>query len=107
MGGELNMDIDTLSERSEEEKSKDQGGGQEPDEGALRPRRRRRLHSLQAFPGEDVRCLEVNASHFLSLASTKSLHRRTSTFFGATDEPSRTIQEIAGFIEIHSRDRGR
>merc|ERR1712029_945608 len=40
------------------------------------------------------------------LASTKSLHRRTSTFFGATDEPSRTIQEITGFIEIHSRDRG-
>merc|ERR1711971_578147 len=32
---------------------------------------------------------------------------RTSHFFGATDEPSRTIQEISGFIEIHSRDRGR
>merc|ERR1711913_14106 len=66
-----------------------------------------RLHPLQAFPGEDVRCREVNGSHFLSLASTKSLHRRTSIFFGATDEPSRTIQEITGFIEIHSRDRGR
>merc|ERR1712223_1179436 len=62
---------------------------------------------LHQVLGEDVRCREVNASHFLSLASTKSLHRRTSTFFGATDEPSRTIQEIAGFIEIHSRDRGR
>ena len=31
-----------------------------------------------SFPGEDVRCREVNGSHFLSLASTKSLHRRTS-----------------------------
>merc|ERR1712109_268692 len=56
---------------------------------------------------EKMCAAEKNASHFLSLASTKSLHRRTSTFFGATDEPSRTIQEIAGFIEIHSRDRGR
>merc|ERR1711981_697306 len=55
---------------------------------------------------EKMCAAEKNASHFLSLASTKSLHRRTSTFFGATDEPSRTIQEIAGFIEIHSRDRG-
>merc|ERR1711997_1412128 len=56
------------------------------------------------------RCALPRSKRFtlsLSLASTKSLHRRTSTFFGATDNPSRTIQEIAGFIEIHSRDRGR
>merc|ERR1712117_352183 len=44
----------------------------------------------------------------LSLSSEYKKSPLTNiNLFGATDEPSRTIQEIAGFIEIHSRDRGR
>merc|ERR1712080_473499 len=67
-------------------------------------------HALQAFPGEDVRCREVNLLPFLTLASTKSLQTATSHFFGAPDEPSREnlCQELERFHPFnHSRDRGR
>merc|ERR1712105_100887 len=38
----------------------DQGGGQGPDEGAVRAGERGGLHGVQTFPREDVRCREVN-----------------------------------------------